>query len=302
MPIPTSRTQETATISIDETKCEGCGLCVDVCKDFSLEICDGKCHLASNPVFGCIGCGHCMAICPNDAIRVTGRCISPDDLFPLPPKSETASYGTLMNLLQRHRSIREFKETPVEPEVIRQVLDAARTAPMGIPPSDVQVMVLDSKEKLFSFSRDFCEYLVKLRWMTSPWFLYLMRPVWGKANTDLFREFVRPLIDVYTTNMTKGINLVTYDAPAGLYFYGSPYADPADPIVAATYAMIAAESLGLGTCMLGGIHPFIQQGSAAKKFRSKHGIQFKSREGLFVILGYPRVKYKYGIRRSFPSD
>lgn len=58
-----------------------------------------------------------------------------------------------------------------------------------------------------------------------------------------------------------------------MYFYGSPYTDPADPIVAATYSMIAAETLGLGTCMLGGVHPFIQKGRKAKEFRKKQGIK-----------------------------
>jgi nitroreductase len=63
--------------------------------------------------------------------------------------------------------------------------------------------------------------------------------------------------------------------------------------------MIAAESLGLGTCMLGAVHPFIQSGKAARKFREKHGIRCKSREGLFLAIGYPAVEYRKGIRRSF---
>jgi hypothetical protein len=102
--------------------------------------------------------------------------------------------------------------------------------------------------------------------------------------------------------MKKGNNLVNYDAPLAMYFYGSPYTDPADPIVAATYAMIAGESLGLGTCMLGAIHPFIQSGGKAKKFREAHGIKYPSREGVFVIFGHPAVKYKKGIRRTFASE
>ena len=65
--------------------------------------------------------------------------------------------------------------------------------------------------------------------------------------------------------------------------------------------MIAAESLGLGTCMLGAIHPFLQNGSEAKKFRNKYGIRFKSREGLGLIFGYPRVKYTQGVRRTFAN-
>ena len=101
--------------------------------------------------------------------------------------------------------------------------------------------------------------------------------------------------------MQNGINLVNYDAPLAMYFYGSPYADPADPIVAATYAMITAETLGLGTCMIGGVHPLIKSRKKAKLFREMQGIKYASREGLFVIFGYPQVKYKKGIRRTFAS-
>ena len=42
MAIPTSRTKETATVFIDTDKCNGCGQCVEVCKDFGLEIVDKK--------------------------------------------------------------------------------------------------------------------------------------------------------------------------------------------------------------------------------------------------------------------
>jgi hypothetical protein len=128
-----------------------------------------------------------------------------------------------------------------------------------------------------------------------------MRPFWGKANAEMFSGFVKPLFDIYIKNIEKGINLVNYDAPLAMYFYGSPYTDPADPIVAATTAMYAAESLGLGTCMLGGVHPLIQNGRNAGKLRDKYEIKFKSREGLFVIFGYSNVLYKRGIKRSFAS-
>jgi nitroreductase len=129
----------------------------------------------------------------------------------------------------------------------------------------------------------------------------MMRPFWGRANDEMFRGFIKPLFHAYIDNMKKGINLVNYDAPLAIYFYGSPYADPADPIIAATYAMVAAEALGLGTCMLGAIHPMIQSGKKAKKFRESHGIKYPSREGIFVIFGYPDVQYHKGVRRSFAS-
>ena len=301
MAIPTTRTKENATITIDTERCTGCGKCILVCKDFNFRMENDKASISNTPVFGCIGCGHCMAICPTGAIEITGREISKADLFELPSKKETADYEQLVALFRRRRSVREFQEQEISPEIVEKILGAASTAPMGLPPSDVNVLILDSKAKNRQFAADFCNYLNEMKWFVSGWFLTLMKPFWGKANDEMFKGFVKPLFDVYIKNMQVGINLVNYDAPLALYFYGSPYTDPADPIVAATAAMYAGESLGLGTCMLGGIHPLIQNGKKAKIFREKHGIQYPSREGLFVIFGYPAVHYKKGIRRTFAS-
>ncbi len=301
MAIPTSRTKEPAKITIDHEKCNGCGLCVEVCKDFSIVMKEGKAHVSGKPFFGCIACGHCMAICPKDAIKIEGRFTSEADLFPLPEKEKAAGYESILALYQRRRSIREFRDKPVEKEMIDKVLDAAMTAPMGLPPSDVGVVVLGSKEKVRQFAKDYCTYLEKIKFFVSKGFLAIMRPFWGKAGDEMFRGFLRPLVHGYIRSMKAGNNFVTYDAPVAMYFYGSPYCDPADPIIAATYAMIAAESLGLGTCMLGGVHPFIQKGKSAKLFREKYGIKFTSREGLIVIMGYPAVKYQKGIKRTFAN-
>lgn len=301
MAIPTSRTNQKAEIRIYNEKCTKCGLCVSVCKDFSLIMENDKVIISENPLFGCVGCGHCMAVCPTGAIEIHGRTLSPEHLFDLPISEEAANYDQLCALFERRRSIREFRDVEVESDLVKKILDAARTAPMGVPPSDVNVLVLDSRIKTRAFSKEFCEYLQTMKWFVSDWFLALMRPFWGKANDEMFRGFLKPVFKAYTTKMKEGIDLVNYDAPLAMYFYGSPFTDPADPIIAATYAMIAAESLGLGTCMLGTVHPLIQNGKTAKKFREDHGIKYPSREGLFVVFGYPAVKYKKGIKRTFAS-
>ncbi len=301
MPIPTSRTNECGRIMIDYNLCNGCGLCVSVCKDFGLVLENKKVKPADNPLFGCLACGHCMMICPQEAITIEGRCTSENDMTDMPSKEESASFPSVLNLLYRRRSIREFKNLAVEQEVIDKIIEASQTAPAGLPPSDVHLLVFDSKEKVAGFAKDFCAYLEGMKWFVSKWFLAIMRPFWGKANSDLFKGFVRPCVNSYIDSMKKGENIVNYDAPVAMYFYGSTYSDPADPVIAATYAMIAAESLGLGTCMAGAVHPFIQNGKAAERFRNKYGIRSKSREGLFVLMGYPAVKYNKTIKRTFAS-
>lgn len=56
---------------------------------------------------------------------------------------------------------------------------------------------------------------------------------------------------MFTESYDEGENWLTYFASLAMYFHVSPYTDNADPYIPATYAMLAAQSLGLGSCMLG---------------------------------------------------
>jgi len=302
MPIPTSRTNESGSIHIDQELCTGCGLCISICGDHSLKLENNKATVNEDTVFGCFACGQCMAICPKGAITVSGRTLSETDVFDLAPAKESADYLSLLKLLQRRRSIRDFTDEPVSAEMIEQILSAARTSPMGVPPSDINVLVIQGKEQNHSFAKEFCDLANSMKWMGTKLFLFLMRPFLGKEMTSLFKSFITPLMDQYVKGMDKGKNLVTYDAPLSLYFYGGPYSDPADAYIAATTAMYAGESLGLGSCFIGGIHPMIQNGPKAKQFRETHNIKNKSKSGIVVIFGHPKVKFRRGIRRTFASE
>lgn len=58
-------------ITIDDEKCDGCGLCIPNCPEGALGIVDGKARLVSE-VF-CDGLGACMGHCPRGAIAVEER-------------------------------------------------------------------------------------------------------------------------------------------------------------------------------------------------------------------------------------
>ncbi len=55
-------------ISIDETKCNGCKMCVWVCPHDVLEM-NGESALAAHPE-NCIECGACMLNCKPEAVSV----------------------------------------------------------------------------------------------------------------------------------------------------------------------------------------------------------------------------------------
>ena len=58
-------------ITIDENKCNGCGVCIPNCPEGALQIIDGKARLISD-IF-CDGLGACIGHCPQGAIGIEER-------------------------------------------------------------------------------------------------------------------------------------------------------------------------------------------------------------------------------------
>lgn len=294
MTISFGRAQGIAEIKIDESKCTLCGLCVRVCKGGPLYLENKKVLVDHNRGFGCMACGQCVAICPQNCITVNGRDLLPEDVIPIPDRSSRTTYTQLQSLLLSRRSIRDYKDKPVEPEVIQKIIDAVTTAPMGVPPSEVSILVLNGKEKVQEFTADIIQSMQKTKWMFSPAMLYLWRPIVGKEGYQIFKSFIIPLMDTIIQKYAEGTDLLLYNAPLAMHFYTSPASDSTDAMIAATYAMLAAESLGLGSCMIGTIAPILKQN---KQLQQKYGIPRKSRHAIMVIFGYPALTYKQAIKR-----
>lgn len=295
MAIKTGRADGAALVLIDYNRCTACGLCVQVCKGAPLYLDNDQVVIDPDRIFGCIGCGHCAAVCPLECIKVEGRELSPDDLCPLPAMDSRATYQQLYNLLFSRRSIREFKEQEVEPQIIEQIIESVSTAPMGLPPSDVQILVVKGRKKVRQLSWDIIDYFKSIKWMFSPAACLIMRPWLGKEYAESARTFLAPAIDFFIEEKEKGTDYLLYDAPLAMYFHVSAYADPADPMIAATYAMIAAETLGLGSCMIGTVAYGFKYSRELKK---KYGILPRNQQGIMIIMGYPALKYRRGIKRS----
>lgn len=295
MALKTGRAEGTASVVIDYTKCTACGLCVTVCKGAPLFMDGKKVRIDQSRIFGCIGCGQCMAVCPRECIEVTGRTLSPADAVPLPPAATRAGYDALKNLMRSRRSVRKFRDRPVDRVLIEKIVDAVATAPMGLPPSDVEILVLDGREKVRAFAEDIIAVMTKPKFMFGPAGRTLLRPFFGKVFAESAETFIYPALSYFEEALARGEDSLFYDAPLVMYFHASPYADPVDAQVAATYAMLAAESLGLGSCMIGTPAYFIKY---SKKLKEKYGIAAKNTQGIAVIFGHPAVKYRRALKRT----
>ena len=58
-------------VEIDESLCNGCGLCVTPCAEGAIEIVDGKAKVIKDEL--CDGAGFCLAVCPTGALKIVER-------------------------------------------------------------------------------------------------------------------------------------------------------------------------------------------------------------------------------------
>lgn len=51
---------------VDKNKCNGCGVCKDICPVKAIKIEDGKAIISAD----CVECSACVAQCPQEAISI----------------------------------------------------------------------------------------------------------------------------------------------------------------------------------------------------------------------------------------
>ena len=295
MPVKHSLYQNAGEVSVDPHHCNRCGLCVSICPAEVLTLEAGSVQQLSTG-FGCIACGHCMMVCPQECISVTGRGLSPADLRPLPPLEQRADADALAALLQSRRSVRHFTDQPVELDLLERIVSMAASAPMGIPPWDVGVATVSGFAEVQKLADEIVAGYRGFLKLVRPRVLPLMRPFIGRVRFEQYRHFLLPLAESYVHSQQQGQDKLFWNAPAVLIFHHSPYAETADATIACTYAMLAAESLGLGNCIIGGAAPIMQRNRAiCQRMQIPDGNQ----PAIALILGYPAIAFKRSIKRRF---
>jgi nitroreductase/NAD-dependent dihydropyrimidine dehydrogenase PreA subunit len=284
--------------AVDRSTCTVCGACAEVCPTNVLIDGGTEIRIDRSRGFGCIACAQCMMVCPSDSIVVRGRRLTPEDLVDLPAPADRASFERLEGLMLSRRSVRRFRDEGIPRETIDRVIAAAATAPMGIPPWEVGVSVFRGRDKVRELARDTADaYARMLRFFDGP-LGKLLRMTMKKPVRLQFDTFILPLGRIIVEGNRKGADYALYNAPAALLFHASPYCDGADAFIACTYAMVAAEALGLGSCMIGCVAPVIAR---RKDLLRKHGLPAGHVPKIALILGYPAVRFRKAIRRPFLS-
>jgi ferredoxin len=280
---------------IDYATCKDCGLCAKVCAAKIIREEDGHFKPIPYPDWGCFRCGLCMAVCPTKSIHVEGMDYA--DFVPL--KKGGPDFDSLYASLMGRRSIRDYKEAPVDREALTAVVNAAATAPMGAPPTDVEILVLDRRKDIDEIIPELMrEYRMFLIMMKIPPVRWVMRILYGGPMYHALLTHVVPAARTVVERSEEGRDYFTYNAPALMIFHGDRYkvAIRDDSYIAASYASIAALTVGLGCCFSGMVPPILDR---SKKIKTMLGIPRDNGVYACLMIGRPAVKFVRAVPRTF---
>lgn len=280
------------TVIIQDT-CKSCGICAKVCSAKIIREVDGRYEYQPYSDWECFKCGLCMAACPTKSIVVEGL-----DYKDFPAlKKHKVDFDSLYQMLVSRRSIRSYKKNKVPRKLIQSIVDAAATAPMGVPPSVVELTIFDNRPDIEALIDMIAKDYEGFLWIMKTPLRLMIRLGHGKIMYEILKKHVIPAARLCLEERERGRDTFTYDAPALILFHGTSHGESImeDIWIAATYASIAAQSLGLGSCFIGMIPPIVNR---SKKIKERFGIPEENSVLASMILGYPAVKFKRSIPRK----
>ncbi|MHA1195500.1 MAG: nitroreductase family protein [Promethearchaeota archaeon] len=244
--------------------------------------------LYEDPNDRCIRCGHCVSICPVDAIIYEGVEETLEFEEAKNPSS-LISYDKLMKVLRSRRSIRRYKEDPVPKEDIKKVLNAIRYAPSARNAQLWRFLVITNPEEIEIIRNAVIKMMKLLESITKK--AKIIKYFVPKRIRDIIEDPATLAgLNKFFEHVDKGEDPVFYGAPVVIITYTPEYGDMSgnDVGIALTYGMLAAQSLGLGSCWIG----YAQEAlSRSKKIRKHFKISKRMNVKGVLILGIPSVKY-----------
>jgi len=267
-------------IIFNHEKCKGDGICTDVCprKLIVLDDAISKPRPIPEAAELCITCGHCLAACPAGAISLNG--IAPEDCPPI-DKNSWPSYDKLELLFKSRRSIRVYKDKPVDHKVIEQLLETCRYAPSGSNTQPVNWIIASGQKRL----RDLAQLVID--WMNHA--IETKQPLAERLHLDVVAE-----------GWNRGEDRTLRGAPMVIMSHASETGSlPLEScVIAMTYFDLAAASIGLGTCWLGYLMLAAAQHAP---LREALGIPQDHRLYGAIVVGYPKYSYHLIPPRNQPK-
>jgi nitroreductase/NAD-dependent dihydropyrimidine dehydrogenase PreA subunit len=281
------------TTIIDHERCNGCGLCIAVCPLGTLSLKHGVAWVTGDES---LNCGQCAAACPQGAIQVNAvdSALSAFSTF----RSDTAwlpfgtfDTGRLVQLMRSRRSCRNYRDRPVERVILEDLVKIGITAPSGSNCQLWSFTILPDRESVLDLGNHIGDYFKKVNRLAEKAWLRRLLKFMGRATlSEYFNTHYESVKMGLAQWELYGKDLLFHGAPA-LIIVGSrnDASCPAEDALLATQNMLlAAHSMGLGSCLVGYAVKVMRQERQMCRFV---GMPDNETPYAVIALGYPNEHY-----------
>ncbi len=273
-----------AKIQVDEEKCISCGDCVLACPSIFLS--EGE-KIRVVDEEHCTLCGHCLALCPVKAITIQEM---DQREFPELPEDLKLPPETLAAFLRSRRSCRVFAEKEVPRQVLEKLIDIARYAPTGHNAQNFQFIVIQDGNLIRTLAGRTATFFGNLHKMLSapgvdlpPWLQAHMRGI--RLNWEYYQA---------------GKDRIFRKAPALIIIHAlaENSSSAQNCHLAIAHIMLQAQSMGLGTCIVGYFLTAAERDPAIVK-----ELEIPKENKIFTCctVGYPVLKFRRLVQRKPPA-
>lgn len=279
--------------TVDSTRCDGCGLCTRVCPDAVFVLSGRKACVAGSR---CLGCGHCVAVCPQDAVTLNSirvdlnfKTFQSSLAVILPGDFDT---GELVRLMRSRRSCRNYKEIPVPQDMLEDLVKIGTTAPSGTNSQRWTFTVLPERQAVVKLGDAVAGYFKRLNRLAGNSALRNLLKFLGRGSLDnYYRRYFQTIKNGIADWEKNGRDRLFHGAPAAIIVGSSPGAScPAeDALLATQNILLAAHSMGLGSCLIGFAVAAMRK---EKTIKAMMGIPDDETAYAVIALGFPDETYR----------
>ena len=205
-------------------------------------------------------------------------------------KEGVPPYNSFLNLVLNRRSIRQFKDKAIPKDLIEKLLKVGRYSPTGSNSENVYYTVVQDKAIVAAISKHITKKMIK--------FVNALEVPQGRTflkksmPEEEFNQAIEnlPKSKRILERIEQGIDFWCWNGEL-IVIHGDKTIGgiPSNSSLAAAHIMLAAETLGLGTCSLGYLTYFI---NGSQTIRELIKIPTNHTVGYSLTMGYPDVKYK----------
>jgi nitroreductase/NAD-dependent dihydropyrimidine dehydrogenase PreA subunit len=265
-------------LSVDHDKCKQDGLCAAECPVGIINF-EGTGHypeLVQGGEAFCLRCGHCVAICPHGAMD---HAEVPLAQCPEIDPALDVSLAQAEQFLRSRRSVRRFKETPVEQDLLRRLIETARYAPTASNAQPLTWRVINDPLQVREIAAGV------IGWM---------RGLVADPNAKIM-----PYLPLLVQGWDDGMDTILRSAPCLVVAMAPPEARSGmvDLTLALSYLELAAPLYGLGTCWAGLLQGALMSNPELKE---QVGIPADCPSHYPMMIGYAKTRYYRLPQRKAP--